>query len=505
MLQSLAKELASVLRFIFEQSLLTGDLPTDWTRANVAQVFKKGSKLQAVNYRPVSLTCITCKLFEHIICRHVLGHLEQHKILTELQHGFRSGRLCETQLITTFQDIAESYDKKGSQIDIAVLDFSKAFDTVPHDGLLSKLKHYGIDKNIWQWISNFLKNRKQCVVVDGISSSPVDVYSRVPQGIVLGPILFLLHINNLPSIVSSKVRLFADDCLIYKQIKNNNDQIELQRHLNLLESWGAKWGMHMSIDIAVLDFSKAFDTVPHDGLLSKLKHYGIDKNIWQWISNFLKNRKQCVVVDGISSSPVDVYSRVPQGIVLGPILFLLHINNLPSIVSSKVRLFADDCLIYKQIKNNNDQIELQRHLNLLESWGAKWGMRFNPAKCNIMRVSRKRSPFLHSYTLSGQVLGEVEDTKYLEVTLSNNLDWSKHITTTTTKANARFSFIKRNLKDCPKTLKELAYFSLVRSFTDYCSTVWDPHQKYNHDKLEMVQRRARVPGGKTTTNLGTLG
>ena len=113
-------------------------------------------------------------------------------------------------LISTFQDIAESYDKKGSQIDMADLDFSKAFDTVPHDGLLSKLKHYGIDMNIWQWISNFLKNRKQCVVVDGMSSSPVDVDSGVPQGTVLGPILFLLHINDLPSIVSSKVRLFAD-------------------------------------------------------------------------------------------------------------------------------------------------------------------------------------------------------------------------------------------------------------------------------------------------------
>ena len=155
LLQSLANELAPVLRFIFEQSLLTGDLPVDWTRANVAPIFKKGSKLQAVNYRPVSLTCITCKLFEHIICRHVLDHLEQHKILTDLQHGFRSEKSCETQLITTFQDIAEMYDKKGSQIDIAVLDISKAFDTVPHDGLLSKLKHYGIDKNIWQWISNF--------------------------------------------------------------------------------------------------------------------------------------------------------------------------------------------------------------------------------------------------------------------------------------------------------------------------------------------------------------
>ena len=117
-------------------------------------------------------------------------------------------------------------------------------------------------------------------------------------------------------------------------------------------------------------------------------------------------------------------------------------------------------------------------------------MRFNTAKCNIMRVSRMRLPFLYSYKLSGQVLDEVKDSKYLEVTISDNLDWSKHITTTTTKANARLSFIKRNLKDCPQKLKEIAYFSLVRSFVDYASAVWDPHQKFNQVKLEMVQRRA---------------
>ena len=170
-----------------------------------------------MNYRPVSLTC---KLFEHI-----LAHLEDHKILTDLQHGFRSGRSCETQLVTTFQDLAQMHNKKGSQIDIAVLDFSKAFDTVPHDGLLSKLKHYGIDEKIWLWIYNFLKNRKQSVVVYGKQSSLIDVVYGVPQGTVLGPLVFLLHINDLPSVVSSKVRLFADDCLIYRNIKNKEDQI----------------------------------------------------------------------------------------------------------------------------------------------------------------------------------------------------------------------------------------------------------------------------------------
>ena len=110
-----------------------------------------------MNYHPVSLTCITCKLFEHIFCKHILAHLEDHKILIDLQHGFRSGRSCETQLVTTFQDLAQMHNKKGNQIDIAVLDFSKAFDTVPHEGLLSKLKHYAIDEKIWLWIYNFLK------------------------------------------------------------------------------------------------------------------------------------------------------------------------------------------------------------------------------------------------------------------------------------------------------------------------------------------------------------
>ncbi len=357
-LKELSSKLAPILTYIFEQSLSSGELPEEWTKANIAPVFKKGSKHLPENYRPVSLTCVCCKLFEHIVAKHILDHLDKHGLLTRLQHGFRRAHSCETQLLLTIHDLL-----------------------------------------------NHRENKTQ-------------------------------------------------------------------------------------VDIAVLDFLKAFDTVPHERLLGKLTHYGINGQIHNWIRMFLTTRDQCVVVNGVKSSELSVDSGVPQGTVLGPLLFLLHINDLPDNVTSQVQLFADDCLLYRPINSVADQNELQKDLDSLVKWGETWGMKFNAKKCNIMRMARSRTPLTRMYSLSGHILEEVNQAKYLGLTISNELTWSTHITITSHKANNTLAFLQRNLKSCPPKLKETAYISLVRSVMEYSATIWDPYLVKDINLLERVQRRA---------------
>ena len=246
-LKELAEELAPVLTSIFRQSLESGEVPSDWKMQWVTPIFKKRSKCDAANYRPVSLTCVTSKLLEHIICSQIRDHLDRHRILSPFQHGFRGRRSCETQLAVTYHDLAELNDQM-LQVDIGILDFSKAFDVVPHTRLLNKLKFYGLSEEVISWIREFLHERKQKVMVDGVFSQEEKVDSGVPQGTVLGPLLFLLFINNIPDGLTSgtRIRLFADDCLVYRPIRSPADQQILQNDLLCLEKWSNTWGMHFN-------------------------------------------------------------------------------------------------------------------------------------------------------------------------------------------------------------------------------------------------------------------
>ena len=244
------------------------------------------------------------------------------------------------------------------------------------------------------------------------------------------------------------------------------------------------------IDAILLDFSKAFDKVPHERLAVKLHHYGVRGLTLGWIKDFLKDRSQQVVLDSKTSSPAPVTSGVPQGTVLGPLLFLVYINDLPSKVNSQARLFADDCLLYRTINTDKDSTALQEDLAHLEEWEKDWQMMFNPDKCEVIHITNKRKPTCASYNLHGQTLLQTNKAKYLGVTIDNKLTWNSHIDAVTKKANNTLSFLRRNISACPKDIKATCYKTLVRPQVEYAASIWDPGTKNNITKVEAVQRRA---------------
>ncbi|MEW8541896.1 MAG: reverse transcriptase family protein [Candidatus Thiodiazotropha sp.] len=172
---------------------------------------------------------------------------ERNNILTDCQQGFRKRRSCETQLILTINDLARGQNAK-QQIGAVLLDFSKAFDRVPHQRLLLKLNHYGVRGNILRWTEDFVSARTQEVIIEGSKSSPLPVTSGVPQGTVLSPLLFLAYINDMPKCVQSEIKLFADDSLLYRRVRSSADCHQLQEDLDKLQEWEQKWQMAFNAD-----------------------------------------------------------------------------------------------------------------------------------------------------------------------------------------------------------------------------------------------------------------
>ena len=194
-----------------------------------------------------------------------------------------------------------------------------------------------------------------------------------------------------------------------------------------------------------------------------------------------------VVLEGVASQEVPVGSGVPQGTVLGPLLFMCHINDLPDSVASQVRLFADDCLLYRQINSPDDHITLQQDLENLETWAQQWGMRFNANKCSMLSIRNKST---HFYSLNNTILKHVSDIRYLGIHFSSDLKWNLHVSNTTKRANSTLGFLRRNLRNCPPSCRRTAYMALVRSALEYGAVVWDPYSITNIDRLERIQHRA---------------
>ena len=227
-------------------------------------------------------------------------------------------------------------------------------------------------------------------------------------------------------------------------------------------------------DLILLDLSNAFDKFNHSKLIWKLHQYGIRGNALSWIRAFLGNRSQTVVIEGDESGSVPVSSGVPQDSVLGPILYLVFINDLPEKLTSQVRLFADDTAVYLTTGGLDDGTVLQNDLDKLSLWESQWDMEFNASKCQVVRVTTARKAINTVYTLHGQILEVVTSAKYFGVDISSGQSWNSHIDRITGNANRTLGYILRNIKSKNQKVRATAYSTLVHPQLEYSGPIWDP-------------------------------
>ena len=300
--KELADELSIPLCTIFQKSYDTGVVPKQWRQANVTPIFKKGKKSESSNYRPVSLTCVAGKVMESLLKDVIVEHLNENNLIFSSQHGFVKNRSCLTNLLEYLETLQDLVDK-GNCVDVAYLDFSKAFDKVPHKRLNVILEAHGITGKLKEWIVSWLSDRQQRVVLNGETSRWLPVTSGVPQGSVLGPILFIIFINTFDLDISEEVNIlskFADDAKVGRIVNNLEDAEKMQQVLVRLMEWADTWQMNFNLGkCQILHFGRdRQDTIytlggyPPAGCI--LTDPGCERDIGVIISTDMKPSIQCI-------------------------------------------------------------------------------------------------------------------------------------------------------------------------------------------------------------------
>jgi len=358
-LRNCAEIISKPLTMIYEKSLQEGKLPDDWKVATVIPIYKKGSKNDAGNYRPVSLTSVPCKVLESVMKDAMVDYLETTGFYNDCQHGFVKGKSTLTNLLET------------------------------------------------------------------------------------------------------------------------------------LESWTRILDEGLGIDVIYLDYRKAFDTVPHKRLIDKLRGSGINGSLLRWIDQFLLDRKMRVQVNGSLSDWFKVFSGVPQGSVLGPLLFLVYVQDLPQWVTNSIMMFADDTKLWARISTLEDGQSLQRDLQQLAEWSKKWLLAFNPAKCKVMHIGHEVKT---SYTMTDgdsiKTLDTTTEEKDLGILVTRDLKSQEQCIQSAKKAQSVLGMVKRHFKELDKEDFLIIYNTYIRPHLEYCVQAWSPHLVKDKVCLERIQRRA---------------
>ena len=260
--------------------------------------------------------------------------------------------------------------------------------------------------------------------------------------------------------------------------------------ITVIYEWALVPDVHGQVDVVFLDFAKAFDSVHHERLLLKADYFVIRNKTNIWFRSFLTGRSQRVLINGSASSWSPVVSGVPQGTVLGPILFLMFINDPPTNTTSGIKLFADDCVLYRPINSVSDYFALQRDIDQLGKWAYTWQMKVTPTKFYVMSVTLKNSPSQFSCSLCNAQLDGACHQKYLGVYITCTWSWQLQCDEATKKAMRVLRILQRNLSSCDRSVKARAYLFLVRPIVEYATVAWSPHTNKGIDCIESVQRRA---------------
>ena len=368
MLKSCARGLAKPLCLIFQKCFTSGSIPNKWKLANVVPVFKKGNKNSVENYRPISLTCLPMKIFEYLI-RDMLMSKCKH-LIKDNQHGFLPEKSCLTQLIPFTSDLAYALNS-SSRIDVIYFDFAKAFDSVNHDLILNKLKHkFGIDGLLLQFMKAYLRDRKQQVLINGSLSHSLPVHSGVPQGSILGPLLFVLFIDDICEEVSqgTKLALYADDTKIWREITSEQDQYILQNDIDKLHRWAVNNKMKFHPDkckvVAITNKSMIYPLPFYD------HNYSMNDNILDYVNS---EKDLGVIISGRLSWNDQCEALVKKanqhlGLLRRTCYFIIDTNQRRVLYLSLIRSIFEHCC---QVWSPYNQKSLNA-FDLVQKRAVKW-------------------------------------------------------------------------------------------------------------------------------------